>query len=124
MASDDFLEEYNDSEAEENFLFYTPKTIQQIDDSDILEDIFKLFPKLKEAHRSKEDKEERKTFLEFLQSKETILKILDKYHLDILQLMKVCCRHFSYVFNTANYTLKVKSIIENNGYSEIQIEEH
>lgn len=123
MISENFLEEYDSGNEIENLLFYTPKVVQQIDDSDIIEEIFSKFPKLKEAYKNKEEKEERKAFLEFLQCKQATLSVLDKYNLDVMELLKLCCRHFSYIFSTANYIEKVKKIVEQNGYSERRISE-
>lgn len=118
MAPDeDFLESYNDDSDFNDILFYTPKIIQHIDDSEIIKEIFKRFPKLGEANKSKDEKEERKVFLEFLQQKILIDDLLKTYGLTIVDLIKLFYRHFSYLFNTVTYSNKIKTIIEKNGYS-------
>ena len=109
----DYLEQYNDSDEYGDLLFYTSKTIQLIDDIDILEKIYISFPKLKEA---KEEKEERKAFVEFLQQRKLVNEILSKYNLSIIDLIKLFYRKAAYIFNTANYSNKIKEIIEANGY--------
>lgn len=116
MDSDDFLEEYNDSSDFSDLLFYTPKIIQHIDDLDILSYIFNSFPKLKEANANKQDKEERKAFVEFLENKDLVNGILEKYGMTIIDLIKLFYRHYAYIFNTVNYSTKLKKIIEENGY--------
>lgn len=117
MAPDtDFLEEYNDDSDFSDLLFYTPKIIQHIDDADIISCIYEKFPKLAEANKSKEEKEERKAFADFLQEKEIVNEILNKYNLSIVDVVKLFSRHFSYIFNTSTYFAKLKTIIETNGY--------
>lgn len=117
MAPDeDFLESYNNDSDFNDILFYTPKIVQHIDDIDIIKEIFKRFPKLKEANKSKNEKEERKVFLEFLQQRILIEDLLKTYGLTIVDLIKLFYRHFSYLFNTVTYSNKIKTIIEKNGY--------
>lgn len=104
---------------ESELLFYTPKIAQQIDDKEIVEEIFYRYPNLKIANVSKEEKEERKVFLEFFKEKKLILDILTKYNISIVDLIKILHRKFSYLFSTSSYINKVKLIIDSNGYSKI-----
>ena len=119
MDSKSFLNDsYNDSNDEVGeFLFYTPKLVQHLDDKEIIEEIFYRYPPLLEANRNKEEIEERKVFLIFMQEKDIIDSILAKYNISIIDLIKIFYRHFSYIFNTVTYTNKVKTIIEQNEYS-------
>lgn len=117
MAPDiDFLEEYNDDSDFNDLLFYTPKIIQHIDDVEIISYIYEKFPKLADANKNKEEKEERKAFADFLQQKELVNEILNKYNLSIVDIIRLFFRHFSYIFNTSTYFAKLKAIIETNGY--------
>lgn len=116
MDSTDFLETYNDDSDYGDLLFYTPKIVQQIDDASIIEEIFAICPKLKEANTEKKEKEERKAFADFLENKRLVESILTKYNLTIIDLVKLFYRKFAYIFNTVTYSNKLKHIIEDNGY--------
>lgn len=111
----DFLESYNEDDYGD-LLFYTPKIIQQIDDSAIIEDIQSLYPKLKLANDDKLEKEERRIFADFLNEKELVDNILKKYNLSIVDLIKLFYRKYTYLFNTITYSKKLKKIIEANAY--------
>lgn len=113
---DDYLESYNSDSDYEDMLFYTPKVVQHIDDSTIIEEIFIRFPKLKEANEKKQEKDERKYFAEFLNEKELINDLLTKYNISIIDLIKLFYRKYSYIFNTITYSNKLKRIIEINDY--------
>ena len=108
--------EYEMYDSADDMLFYTPKIVQHIDDAEIIQEIFRRFPRLQDANSSKDEKEERKAFLEFLQQKLLINDILKTYSLTIVDLIKLFYRHFSYIFNTVTYSNKIKTIIEKNGY--------
>lgn len=112
----DFLESYNESDDFNDLLFYTPKIVQHIDDLEIINEIFRVFPKIKEANEKKREKDERKAFVEFLQEKTLVNNLLTKYNLTIVDLIKLFYRKFSYIFNTITYSNKLKKIIEENGY--------
>lgn len=114
--NNDYLESYNDGDDYNDLLFYTPKIIQQIDDADIIREIFARYPKLKESNESKKEKDERKAFADFLQERELVNEILNKYNLTIIELVKLFYRKFSYIFNTITYSNKLRKIIELNGY--------
>ena len=110
-------ENYNNNESDDDILFYTPKIAQYIDDSNILEHVFRNFQKLKDANETKNEKDERKAFIEFIQSKDLVNDILNQYSISIIDLIRIFAKKYSYIFNTVTYTNKVKSIIEANGYS-------
>lgn len=114
--NNDYLESYNDGDDYNDLLFYTPKIIQQIDDADIIREIFARYPKLKESNESKKEKDERKAFADFLQERELVNEILNKYNLTIIELVKLFYRKFSYIFNTITYSNKLRKIIELNEY--------
>lgn len=118
MDSDniDYLESYNDGDDYSDLLFYTPKIVQQIDDAEIIREIFIRYPKLKESNELKKEKDERKAFADFLQERELVNEILNKYNLTIIELVKLFYRKFSYIFNTITYSNKLRKIIELNGY--------
>lgn len=119
MTDIDYLEEYNNScnrNSYENILFYNPKIEQNIDDSNIIAEVFLVFPKLKDANLNKTEKEERRIFLEFLQEKEIVEKILNKYDITIMDLIKIFYRRFSYIFNTLTYSNMIRKIIDKHGY--------
>lgn len=117
MSKESFLSEsYNDDELNE-MLFYTPKIVQCLDDKIIIDEIYVKYPRLKDANLNKEEKEERKIFLMFLQEKKLINEILKKYNINIIDLIKIFYRHFSYIFNTIAYSNKIRAIITQNGYS-------
>lgn len=115
-SSEDYLDSYSDGDEYGDLLFYTPKIVQQIDDAEILRDIFIRYPKLKEANDEKKEKDERKAFADFLSEKELINELLNKYNLTIVDLVKLFYRKFSYIFNTVTYSNKLRKIIEANGY--------
>ena len=112
----DFLESYNEGDDFNDLLFYTPKIIQTIDDAEIICEIFERFPRLKESNEKKKEKDERKAFADFLNERELINELLNKYNLTIIDLVKLFFRKFSYLFNTITYSNKLKKIIEANGY--------
>ena len=116
MIEEDELESYNDGYDYSDLLFYTPKIVQHIDDADIMNEILKRCPKLKECDEQKKEKDARKAFAEFLQEKNLINEFLEKYNLTIIDLIKLFYRKFSYIFNTVTYSNKLKKIIEENGY--------
>ncbi len=116
MDTDDFFEEYNDDSDFSDLLFYTPKIVQHIDDAEILSFIFKKFPKLGDANKNKQEKEERKAFVDFIEEKDIVNEVLERYGLTIIDLIRLFYRHYSYIFNTVNYSAKLKRIIEENGY--------
>lgn len=115
-SNTDYLDSYSDGDDYNDLLFYTPKIIQQIDDAEIIQEIFKIYPRLKESNEQKKEKDERKAFADFLNERELINELLNKYNLTIIDLVKLFYRKFSYIFNTITYSNKLRKIIEANGY--------
>lgn len=112
----DYLESYNEADDYNDLLFYNQKIIQNIDDAEIIREIFERFPKLKESNEQKKEKDERKAFIEFLQDRALVNDILSKYNFTIIDLIRLFFRKFSYLFNTITYSNKLKKIIETNEY--------
>ena len=112
----DFLDDSYNEDEYGDLLFYTPKMVQQIDDAAILEEIFTLYPKLKLTNNGRLEKEDRRVFAEFLNEKKLVDRILQKYNLSIIELVKLFYRKYTYLFNTITYSKKLKKIIEANAY--------
>ena len=95
----------------DSLLFYTPKIVEAIDDKEVFRYVNYVWPQFDEAEN---EKEERKTFLQFLLDVEKVQSILDRYHYTMMDLISLFYRKKAYLFTTKTYIEKVRDIIADN----------
>lgn len=109
------------TESLDNILFYTPKIVNAIDDTEILQEIRKKYPQIDTPGVAIKDS--RKAFISFVNDEEFITHLMTYYKISFYSLTTLFQNHYPYLFKTTSYIEKIATIVKSHKYDKFVVEE-